>query len=118
DAMPMQQDQQGPQQQGPPPEQTMPEPPPQQQAVPSSITLPAGTVIQVRTNEWISSDRNLPGDGFSATLDQPIVVDGWVVARRGQAETGRVSVAKKAGHGGGASQLGVQLSELTLVDGQ
>jgi hypothetical protein len=92
--------------------------PPDQVAPPQTLTLPAGTVIRVRTNEWLSSDRNLPGDGFSAILDQPIVVDGWVVARRGQEETGRVSIAQKAGHGGGASQLGVQLSELTLVDGQ
>jgi len=46
------------------------------------------------------------------------VVDGWVVARRGQAETGSVAVAKKAGRVKGTSQLGVQLGELTLVDGQ
>ena len=93
--------------------------PPSQVLPPQTLTLPAGTVIRVRTNEWLSSDRNLPGDGFSAVLDQPIVVDGWVVARRGQEETGRVSMAQKAGHGNNnSSQLGVQLSELTLVDGQ
>jgi hypothetical protein len=91
---------------------------PLQQAVPQSLTVPAGTTIQVRTNEWLSSDRNLPGDEFSAVLDQPIVVDGWVIARRGQAETGRVSVATKAGRKSGTSQLGVELGDLTLVDGQ
>jgi len=72
----------------------------------------------VRIDEWLSTDRNLTGDSFSAVLDQPIVVDGWVVARRGQAQTGRVSLVNKGGHGGGASQLGVDLPELTLVDGQ
>jgi hypothetical protein len=93
--------------------------PQDQAAPPQTLTLPAGTVIRVRTNEWLSSDRNLPGDGFSAVLDQPIVVEGWVVARRGQEESGRVSMAQKAGHGNNnSSQLGVQLSELTLVDGQ
>jgi hypothetical protein len=80
--------------------------------------LPAGTVVRVRIDEWLSTDRNLTGDSFSAVLDQPIVVGGWVVARRGQAQTGRVSLVKKGGHGGGASQLGVDLPELTLVDGQ
>ncbi len=89
------------------------------QAVPTqTLTLPAGTVVRVRTDEWISTDRNLIGDSFSATLDQPIVVDGWVVARRGQAQTGRVSLVNKGGHGGAASELGVDLPELTLVDGQ
>jgi len=91
---------------------------PNQAIPPQSLTLPAGTVIRVRADEWLSSEQNFPGDAFSAVLDQPVVVDGWVVARRGQSETGRVSVVKKAGHGGGTSQLGVQLTEFTMVDGQ
>jgi len=88
------------------------------QSLPSSITLPAGTVIPVRVSEWLSSDRNQSGDRFSATLEQPLVANGWVVAVRGQVVTGQIAVAKKAPRGGGASQLGVELSELTLVDGQ
>jgi hypothetical protein len=74
-------------------------------------------VIRVRSDDWISSDRSVIGDSFSAVLEEPIVVDGWVVARRGQAQTGRVSLVKK-GHGGTASQLGIDIPELTLVDGQ
>ena len=89
-----------------------------QPPLPQSLTLPAGTVVRIRVDEWISSDRNVVGDNFSAVLEQPIVVNGWVVARRGQSQTGRVSVVKKGGHGNGPSQLGVELPELTLVDGQ
>jgi hypothetical protein len=91
---------------------------PNQAVLPQTLTLPVGTVVRVRIDEWLSTDRNLTGDSFSAVLDQPIVVGGWVVARRGQAQTGRVSLVKKGAHGGGASQLGVDLPELTLVDGQ
>lgn len=91
---------------------------PNQAMLPQTLTLPAGTIVRVRVDEWLSTDRNLTGDSYSAVLDQPIVVDGWVVARRGQAQTGRVTLVKKGGHGGGASQLGVDLAELTLVDGQ
>ena len=86
--------------------------------VPGTLTLPAGTMISVRINQWLSSDRNRPGDTFSATLDQPIVVNGWVVARRGQTVTGRVAVAEKAGHGKNESHLGLEFGELVLVDGQ
>jgi hypothetical protein len=75
-------------------------------------------VISVRVNQWLSSDRNRPGDTFSAVIEQPVVADGWVVARRGQSIIGRVSVAQKAGHGKDVAQLGVELSDLTLVDGQ
>jgi hypothetical protein len=90
---------------------------PNQAVLPQTLTLPAGTVVRVRVDEWLSTDRNLIGDSFGAVLSEPIVVNGWVVARRGQAQTGRVSLVNK-GHGGGTSQLGVELPELTLVDGQ
>jgi hypothetical protein len=92
--------------------------PSSQPVPPESLTIPAGTVVRVRIDEWISTDRSVTGDSFSANLDQPLVVNGWVVARRGQAETGRVSLVKKGGHGNASSQLGLDLPDLTLVDGQ
>jgi len=75
-------------------------------------------MIPVRLTEWISSDKNQSGDRFSASLEQPLVANGWVMAVRGQIVTGRVALAKKAGRVSGVSQLGVELSDLTLVDGQ
>jgi hypothetical protein len=86
--------------------------------VPASITILAGKVISVRLNEPLSSDHNHVGDSFTATLDQPIVVDGWVVARRGETIVGSVTAAKKAGRIKGVSQLGLQLTDVTVVDGQ
>jgi hypothetical protein len=86
--------------------------------VPQTLTLSTGTLITIRTNDWLSSDQNRVGDTFSATLDQPVIVDGWVVARRGQTIMGRVSVAQKAGRVKGTSQLGVEMTDLTLVNGQ
>lgn len=86
--------------------------------VPARLTLPAGTLIPVRISQWLSSDRNHPGDTFSAILDQPIVVHGWVVARRGQTVMGRVDVAQKASEGNGVSRLGIEVTEVTLVDGE
>ena len=85
---------------------------------PSTLRLPAGALISVRLNEWLSSDRNHPGDTFGGTLDQPLVVQGWVVARRGQTVLGRVDVAQKASQGNGVSRLGLEITELTLVDGE
>jgi hypothetical protein len=99
--------------QGSPDQQAQPD----QAVPPATLTIPAGTVVRVRVDDWISSDRNVIGDNFSGELDQPIVVDGWVVARRGQAQTGRVSQVKK-GKAGGSSELGVEIPQLTLVDGQ
>ncbi len=93
-------------------------PPPTYRPVPPRIVLPAGTIVTVRTSQFLSSDKNHPGDTFSAELAQPVIVDGWVVARRGQTVLGRVAVAQKAGRIKGVSQLGVELTYLVLVDGQ
>jgi len=86
--------------------------------VPASLTIPAGTVIFARITEPLSSDRNQAGDTFTATLDRPIIVDSWVVARRGETIIGSVSTAQKAGRIKGVSQLGLELTDLTIVDGQ
>jgi hypothetical protein len=86
--------------------------------VPGTITIPAGKVISIRLNEPLSSDHSHPGEGFTATLDQPIVVNGWVAARRGETVVGTVTSAKKAGRVKGVSQLGLELTEITVVDGQ
>src|SRR5215831_15829126 len=59
------------------------------------LTIPAGTFVTVRLMGGLSSDTNVQGDRFSAILDQPIVVDGWVVARRGQIAVGHVVSAQK-----------------------
>jgi len=94
-------------------------PPDSNYVVPETITLDAGAVIQVRTTGWLSSDGNKLGDSVIMTLAQPLVVDGLVVARRGQTVIGRVAAAEKAGRAKKTpSKLAVALNQLTLVDGQ
>jgi hypothetical protein len=92
--------------------------PPLYQPVPPELALPAGTLITVRTTQLLSNDKNRPGDVFDAELEQPLVAQGWVVARSGQTVEGRIAVAQAAGRVQGVSQLAVELSELVLVDGQ
>ncbi|HYL75364.1 MAG TPA: hypothetical protein VEU96_14225, partial [Bryobacteraceae bacterium] len=80
----------------PPPEQRRQQLPPQRyqeppQGGPVSLTVPAGTWITVRMNEPLSSDHNQSGDSFTATLAEPVVANGHIVARRGQMIGGVVS---------------------------
>jgi hypothetical protein len=82
------------------------------------LTIKPGTFITVRLSQGLSSDRNQVGDGFAATLAKPVIVDGVVVADRGQTVGGKVTEAKKAGRVEGVSHLAVQLTDLTLLDGQ
>lgn len=97
-----------------------PQYPPQSSALiaPSQLTLPAGTFITVRANDTLSSNRNQPGDAFTATLSQPLIAQGYVIARRGETIGGRVADAQKAGRIKGTSRLGLELTDLSLVDGQ
>ena len=83
-----------------------------------NFTIAPGTWVTVRVNEPISSDRAQSGDAFLATLAQPIVVNGLVIARRGQTVQGRVTDVLRAGRIKGTSRVGVQITELSLVDGQ
>jgi hypothetical protein len=87
-------------------------------AAPARLTIRPGTYITVRINQPISSDRNQPGDAFAASLARPVVVDGIVVAQTGQMVGGHVVEAQKAGRVTGTSRLKLQLTDLTLVDGQ
>jgi hypothetical protein len=88
------------------------------EGIPSRLTLKAGTFVSVWVDQFLSSDKNRAGDGFSASLARPLVVDGIVVAERGQTVGGRVAEAQKAGRVKGVSRLAIQLTDLTLVDGQ
>lgn len=86
--------------------------------VQSQIILPAGAWVRIRVDQPLSSDKNQTGDGFSGTLAQPIVADGYIIAHRGQTIEGRVTEAVKAGKAKGTSRLGLELVEIGLADGQ
>jgi len=101
-----------------PPPAAAPNDPPPSYTVPAQLTIKSGTFLTVRINQVLSSDHNQPGDAFTASLVQPLVVDGFVVAQPGQTIAGHVTEAKKAGRVSGVSHLAVQLTDLTLVDGQ
>jgi hypothetical protein len=84
--------------------------------VPAELTLKQGTLVTVRVNDMLSSNRNLMGDGFTAVLTQPLVANGVVVAQRGQMVYGRVAAAQKS-HASTPSTLALELTGLTVVDG-
>jgi len=97
------------------PESVVVAPAPIEPAPAPQVILKAGTVISVRTGEGLSSDHNAAGDGFSATLDQPLVADGWVIAERGAHLEGKVV---EAVHGKEHSNLVLILTQLRTTDGQ
>jgi hypothetical protein len=82
------------------------------------VTIPPGTSVAVRLGEGLSSQRNRAGDEFTGTLDQPLVIDGFVVAERGARVEGRVTESVEAGRVRGLAQLGLELTKVHMSDGQ
>jgi len=85
---------------------------------PHTVTIADGTMLRVRLGETLSTKRNRVGDTFAGTLDQELVVDGFVIAERGSRVEGRVSQSEEAGRTRGLAHLGLELTRIHTSDGQ
>ena len=85
---------------------------------PETVTIPAGTVLQVRLNQSLSSELNENGDTFSATLEEPVIVNGFVIAEKGSRLDGRVIEATRSGRVKGLARISIRLATLHTADRQ
>ena len=90
------------------------QPPRPAYGLPAQVTLKPGTMVTMRITQGLASNKNAAGDTFSGALTQPVVVDGIVVAQRGQMVYGRVTEADKVK---GMHRLGIEVTGITLADG-
>jgi type IV secretory pathway VirB10-like protein len=97
-------------------ENPTPAPPPVPQ--PNSVTLNAGMLISVRLVDGLSTQRNVPGDVFTATLEHEVAADGFVIAERGARVDGRVVSVDRGSRTSGGAALTVELTSLRTSDGQ
>ncbi len=79
---------------------------------PREITIPAGTVIPVRTVSELSTSTLSDGATFDAVLDRDLSVGDVVVAKAGTRATGVVVTADKGGRVKGTASLAVGLRAL------
>ena len=82
-----------------------------------AVEIPAGTAIRVSLDHSISSANSREGDTFSATLANPIVVDGKTVIPSGARARGMLIGAHSSGRLSGRAYLGLTLTSLE-VDGK
>jgi len=76
---------------------------PSQSLIPSATKLPEGTPIPIRLQSALSSASAHAGDSFSATVDEPVVIDGQTLIDRGTPATGRVLEARPSANSAGRS---------------
>jgi hypothetical protein len=81
---------------------------------PQPVTIDAGTSIRVRTETTLSTKSAKTGDRFTATLAEPIVVDGKEIAPRGSQVEGRVVDSDPGGRVKGVASISVRLTQLRV----
>jgi hypothetical protein len=77
-------------------------------------TVPAATAMTVTLLDTISTDGSKEGDKFKATLAEPIIVNGKVLAEKGDHVTGTVKTIEEPGRVKGRARLELVLDELTV----
>jgi hypothetical protein len=85
---------------------------------PNTTTLAEGTMMIVRLGEALSSQKNLTGDTFFATLDQPLVAGGFVIAEKGARVEGKIIEVDKAKGVGSSARISLELTQVNTSDGQ
>ena len=85
---------------------------------PHSVTIAKGTVLKVRIGESISASSRKTGDRFLATLEEPLVIDGFIIAEQGARAEGRIVEADPAGRIKGVARLSLELTRVYSTDGQ
>ena len=78
------------------------------------VTVPAGTLLQVRTSEPIDNKRASQGTPVQFTLIRDVTLGGVLAIPRGATVHGVVTETKKAGELAGSSELALALTSLDL----
>lgn len=77
-----------------------------------TYTVPAETIVSVRLGEALGSKISQAGQDFSATVAEPVVVDGKEVIPAGADARGVVADAKPLGRFKGGASLKIELTEI------
>jgi hypothetical protein len=81
---------------------------------PRPLIVPADTVITVVLDQAVGSKISTPGQAFSATVQNPIEVDGRLAIPKGARASGVVRDAKPAGRFKGGATLALTLTSVTV----
>jgi hypothetical protein len=96
--------------------QYAPAPPPVQayEAPKGPVTIPQGTLLQLRTNEPVNSKNAKDGSPVQFTVIQDVAFGGVLAIPRGATVHGVVTETKKAGELSGSPELALTLTSLDL----
>lgn len=79
--------------------------------------VPAGTKIKIQLNQSLRTSTHRSGQSFFATLKEPIVIKGQVLAPAGVPLIGVIYQSRESGHFSGSALIELQLTRIILPDG-
>jgi hypothetical protein len=82
--------------------------------LPTPVAVPAGTVVTVRLAQAVGSKISQPGQAFSATVVDPVEVNGQTVIPSGANASGTVLDAKPLGRFKGGAVLQLKLTSINF----
>jgi len=98
-----------------PREQPRPQQPQPQQPRTVTQTVPSGTAMSIRLNQTLSTETSSVGDGFTATLIEPVIgADGRTIIPSGATVRGRVTAVKPSGRVGETALLKVAFESISF----
>ena len=78
-----------------------------------TITIPAGTLLEVRLMTALSTKASQEGDPFSGRIVEPIFIGGEEVLPAGSTLEGRVTYVKDPGHVKGKAEMRLLAESIT-----
>ncbi|HME06189.1 MAG TPA: hypothetical protein VKG25_04030 [Bryobacteraceae bacterium] len=81
----------------------------------AASNIPAGTEINVRLGETLSSDKSKAGDRWQGTLQRDVTVDNNILARRGDPVEGTVVAAVPSGRLAGQAELDLAVTSVNGI---
>ena len=84
--------------------------------VPRTVKIPAGTLLTAVMIDSVGTETNKVGDTFTASLAEPLVINGQTVVAKGTKVGGRVETLDEPGRVKGKAAISLVLTELLRRD--
>ena len=85
---------------------------------PGTVTIPAGTDIQIRLTNKVASDASKPKDVINAVVIAPVMVNGLLAVPAGTRIRGRIDQAKRAVSADERALLQFDFNEIVASNGK
>ncbi len=82
------------------------------------FVLPAGSTLHCRLTQALSTKLNFQGDAFTATVTEPVIVNGHAAVPYGSVLQGRIAWMQRPGRVKGAGAMQLAVDKITFPDGR